>query len=121
MQKATAIQWGAYANSDRCRQSLHLFFGCNRLKFLCDHSGLSHLFIFFVLSVYVPCSQASEQSCLCNRPMTVVFCGTCCCSFKGRAQRSCGEHPKVIHLMDTDKCPKCYSDNLIERTPSGRQ
>ncbi|KAL3194144.1 hypothetical protein MRX96_016285 [Rhipicephalus microplus] len=66
-------------------------------------------------------TRASEQSCLCNRPMTVVFCGTCCCSFKGRVQRSCGEHPKVIHLMDTDKCPKCYSDNLIERTPSGRQ
>ncbi|KAL1417109.1 hypothetical protein MTO96_027162 [Rhipicephalus appendiculatus] len=66
-------------------------------------------------------TRASEQSCLCNRPLAFIFCGTCGSTYKGRVRKPCQEHPGLVHLMDMDQCPKCFSTNLIEKTPSGRK
>uniref|UniRef100_A0A1E1WZS6 Uncharacterized protein n=1 Tax=Amblyomma aureolatum TaxID=187763 RepID=A0A1E1WZS6_9ACAR len=66
----------------------------------------------------VKSTRGAEQSCVCNRPIAYVTCQTCGTTVMSRVQKACAAHPAVIHLMDMEKCPTCFSSKLLEKYPA---
>uniref|UniRef100_A0A023FYA7 Uncharacterized protein n=1 Tax=Amblyomma parvum TaxID=251391 RepID=A0A023FYA7_AMBPA len=66
----------------------------------------------------VKSTRGAPPSCVCNRPIAYVTCQTCGNTIMSRVQKACEEHPGVIHLMDMEKCPKCFSSKLLEKYPA---
>ncbi|KAL4223273.1 hypothetical protein ACF0H5_016745 [Mactra antiquata] len=55
-----------------------------------------------------------QAMCICDRKVQDILCKSCGYIFVGRVRKPCMEHPNQILLMDSERCPKCTTDSLME-------
>jgi hypothetical protein len=59
-------------------------------------------------------AEDEEECKVCNRPTMSILCKACGHTFRGRVRIKCNAHPGLVHLMDTEVCPKCGGLDMKE-------
>ena len=50
------------------------------------------------------------SSCVCERSLMLILCGSCGITFPGRMRIPCSYHPNNMYLLDVDECKGCKTD-----------
>uniref|UniRef100_A0A914VVC4 Uncharacterized protein n=1 Tax=Plectus sambesii TaxID=2011161 RepID=A0A914VVC4_9BILA len=58
--------------------------------------------------------QPLADTCICNRPRSLVICRRCGYETEGRVRTTCLAHPNRQALMDQEVCPVCRASTLQE-------
>lgn len=92
--------------SDGKKKSTDVYGDMPTLDYNCNITGCSKTVNTEEENIDLPCN--------CDRPASAVFCSKCGHIFTGHMRKICQRHPKVIHLMDKEECPRCKCKAMKE-------